>query len=429
MRSHLALATALSLIAISNTAIQADDWLGWRGPTGNGVVAESGFTLQWDANKNVQWKTAIPGRGHSSPIVVGERIYLTTAVKREVKTGDKTEVHLDCQLVAVDRRTGEILWQRTAHKLKNPPKIHRTNSYASDTPVSDGKHIWVTFSTFGRLFCYDLDGQQVWDRDFGVPASRNDWGMCTSPILYKDLLIFNSDRKAGSFLTAVNKSTGKQLWRVARDETGGWTVPVIFSAGQRDELVLNAQNYIRGYDPQTGEELWKHAGFEKHIISTPIVHDGLLYVAQGRNVATVAFKPGSRGDITLAGGATSSDQIIWMQPKGGPYCSSQAIAGDYLYTLSDHAVSLLTIFHAKTGEETFKGRFPASSDKFYASPLVVDDKVLVTHYDGTTTVLKAGPKLDVLWKNELGEPVQANLAASDRQLFIRGAKHLYCVGQ
>jgi outer membrane protein assembly factor BamB len=334
---------------------------------------------------------------------------------------------VECRLLALNLEDGAVIWERTALTIDNPPRIHGTHSYASDTPVTDGDHIWFSFSNFGRLFCYDAEGAEVWQRDFGMPKSRNNWGMCTSPVLFKGNVIFNVDRENGSLITAMNRKTGREVWSVERDETGGWSVPLVAETGDSAEIVVNGQNFIRGYDASNGRQLWQHGGTEKHIIPSPIFHGGLIYVGQGRNACVMAVKPGARGNITTGEDGTLSPHVQWYQPNGGPYCTSLTVAGDYVYAVTDHSSSLLNIFHAKTGKLVDKARFPAPSSKFYASPIVVGDKILYTHQSGITYVLQVGPKLEILWENNLGEAVQASLAVSRSNLLIRGERHLFCI--
>lgn len=431
------------LIFMCGSLAWGENWPGWRGPGGLGISSEKGIPVQWDLSKNLRWKADLPGVGHASPIVWGNRVFVTTAVSSdptqetfrkglyfggERKKPDEAEYAWE--LLCFDRDSGKLLWKQTAIRKKPDSARHMKNSYASHTPVTDGKYVYAFFGDAG-LFCYDFEGKRVWSRDFGVFKMRYDWGTASSPILYRDRLFLNCDQEGpGSFLIALEKKSGKTLWKVERDEAASWSTPYISLQGKRPELVVNATRAIRAYDPDDGKLLWECRRLSSSIaIPSPVAAHGLIYVSSGyvgdRLRPLVAFRPGGSGDLSLKEGETESAYIAWRQPQSGPYNPSPVVYGDYVYVIYDGG--FIACYEAKTGKEVYAKRRIDVGALFTSSPVAVDGRLYCLSEDGDMYVLKAGPEYELLAKNSLGEVCMASPAISDGKMFIRAFKHLLCI--
>lgn len=430
---------AMLMLPLSAAASGKAEWAQWRGPGGQGVSSEKGLPLEWSMTKNISWKTAIPGRGHSSPIVWGRKIFLTTAVegaevpgaKPPKHTFDKEEfVHPDwagagrqytLKVLCVDRDTGKVLWERTAYDGPISDYRHRKNTYASATPVTDGTHVYAYFGTEG-LYCYDLEGKQVWKTSPGY-INQLGMGAGTSPVLHENLVILQCDLRddgAGSFLLALDKRTGKQVWKVARAHRYTWSTPVVVKTETRTELITSGAETIISYDPETGKEIWRCEGVESNAIPTPVVGHNLVIVSAGSQAKrAIAIKLGGAGDLT------NTPFVAWKYQKGTAYVPSPILFGDYVYLMTDSGI--LTCLDVKTGEVKYEGKRVPVPARFTASPIAFDDKILIASEDGDTFVLKAGPRFEVVRTNSLGEPIYASPAVAPGKLFIRGEKHLYCI--
>ncbi|MGH8245919.1 MAG: PQQ-binding-like beta-propeller repeat protein, partial [Gammaproteobacteria bacterium] len=285
-------------------------WPQWRGPSGQGIVEGKGYPAAWSDTENVRWKVIVPGRGHSSPIVWKDRIFLTTAFE-----GPR-------RLVLCFRRDdGKLLWGAEAPAPESVERVYRKNSFASATPATDGKLVYALFGNAG-LIAVDFDGKQVWHYGFG--ATSNYHGPGGSPLLYKDRVIFYQDQRADSFVAAVNARTGRLLWKTKRQESVGWGTPIAIRAGNRDEIIVNGQHAVRAYDPDTGRELWTARGTTTEVTPTPAVGHGLLFCPSGRAGPTLAIRPGGAGDVT-------ETHIVWQSPRGSPFIPSPLVYGDHLY--------------------------------------------------------------------------------------------------
>jgi outer membrane protein assembly factor BamB len=426
--------------AAAGAAPGGSDWPQWRGPGSQGISAEAGLPTEWSDTKNVQWKTPIPGAGHSSPIVSGGRVFLTTSVEGAAVERTHTVTHLynnqvfkhpdwtgadrmyTLKVLCLDRKTGRVLWERVAYEGKVYDTRHRKNTYASSTPATDGRYVYAYFGPEG-LYCYDFDGNQVWKASLGQIGSMG-MGVGTSPVLYENLLILQCDQEydgGASFLLALDKKTGKQVWKTARSNRASWSTPVIARHGRRVELITSGGKGIISYDPATGKELWRCQGVEDIAIPTPVVGPGLVIVSGGGDFkCVVAVRTGGSGDVT------GTPNVLWKFKKSVAYVASPILYGDFFYLMSDKGI--LTCMDAKTGELKYEGgRVPVPAT-FMSSPVAFDGKLLLTSEDGETFVIKAGPTFEVLGTNSIGEPVYASVAISDGNIFIRGAKHLYCIG-
>jgi outer membrane protein assembly factor BamB len=382
-------------------------WPGWRGPSGQGYVKGSGYPDTWSDTENVLWKVGVPGRGNSSPIVWGDRIFLTTAYEGGRRLS----------LLSYRRSDGKPLWERPIPQ-KGVEHAHEKNGHASATPVTDGRLVYASFGTHG-LFAFDFDGRIVWHQEVG--SLDNYHGSAGSPLLYKDTVILYQDHKAGAFVAAFDKSTGKRKWKADREATVGWGTPIVLRTNARHELIVSSQHVVSAYDPNTGELLWTATGNKFEVIPTPTVGHGLVFCSSGRAGPTLAIRPGGTGDVT-------ETHVVWKSPKGSPFVPSTIIVGDQLYMVNDMQ-SVVTSFEAKTGQLLFQGRLGiARREGFSASPVTVDGKIFFTNDNGETFVLAAGPKFELLRVNRLGARTLASPALVDGRWYFRTDRELVCIG-
>jgi outer membrane protein assembly factor BamB len=414
------------------------NWAQWRGPDSQGISTETGLPTVWSPTQNVKWKAAIPGRGHSSPIVWGNRIFLTTSLEGEIipdakaathKLGGEDYVHPDSvganrrhalQVLCLDRRSGKMLWRRTAYEGRVYDDRHRKASYADGTPATDGRFVYAWFGSEG-LYCYDFNGNLIWKKSLGRIATQG-MGNGTSPTLYENSVILQCDEDNGerSFIAALDKRSGRELWRTPRPVEVSWTTPVIARTPARTELVASGNQLIVSYDPATGKELWRHQGTQSWTVPTPLVGHGIVIVSAAHPVKrAIAIRLGGSGDLT------GTANIVWQRDKGTGYTPSSILYGDYVYLLTDRG--LLTCLDVKTGEVKYEGARVPKPASFSASPVAFEDKILLTSEDGDTFVLKAGPQHEVLGTNSIDEPIYASPAIAGGAIFIRTTSHLYCI--
>ena len=382
-------------------------WPRWRGPSGQGVVEDAGYPDTWSDTTNVLWKTAVPGGGHSSPIVWGDRIFLTTSQNG----GQRVSV------LSFRQSDGELLWNTDAPEGR-PEYTHGKNSPASATPTTDGERVYASFGSRGIL-AVDFDGNIVWHREFG--RIDNYHGPAGSPLLYRDTVIIYQDQNSGGFVIALDTRTGETRWRTDRSASVGWGTPIAISVGDHDELIVSSQRQVRSYDPLTGEELWSCGGNLFEVIPTPAVGHGLIFCSSGRAGPTLAIKPGGRGDVT-------DTHVAWKTTRGSPFVPSPLVYRNYLYLVNDMS-SIITCLNAKTGETMWQERLGRPRrEGVSASPVVVDDKLFVTNDDGQTFVLKTGPDFELLHTNDIGARTLASPALVDGTWYIRTSRELIAIG-
>ncbi len=423
----------------------AQNWPSFRGPAASGVADGTPTAVKWNAatGENVLWKTPVPGVAVSSPIVWGERVYVSTAVSSDASAGIRTGLYGDVEpakdvskhtwkLVALDARSGKVAWERVAHEGIPKTKRHPKSSQATATPVTDGRHVIVSFGSEG-LYAYDVDGKLLWTRDLGVLNAGwfydpdYEWGVGSSPIIWKNMVIVQCDIQKGSFLAAFDVATGRPIWRTEREEIPSWSTPAIFEHDGRTELVTQATTFIRGYDAATGKELWRLGGNSEITIPTPIVGPGFIIVTNGyRGVQPIyAIKPGASGDISLKDDKTSSEFIAWSTNRGGPYIPTPVIYGEHLYVLQVNGV--LAAYDVRTGMRVYQERV-AGGGSFSASPVAADGKLYLTSEDGDIHVVKAGAKYELLGTNAMGQVIMATPAISNGVIYVRGLKDVFAVG-
>jgi len=443
MRRLPNLLTSVVCIAAS-ASLSAQHWPAFRGANAAGVADGVPTAVKWNAGtgENVAWKTPVPGIAVSSPIVWGDRVFVSTAISSDSSQSIRTGLYGDVEpvndaskhtwhLLAIDKKSGKVLWDKVAYEGTPKTKRHPKSSQASATPVTDGRHVIVSFGSEG-LYSYDIDGNLLWKKDLGVLNAGwffdpdYEWGLGSSPIIYKNMVIVQCDIQRHSFLAAYDTQSGKDIWRTERDEIPSWSTPTIFEANGKAELVTQATTFTRGYDPMTGKELWKYSGNSEIAIPTPIVGPGFVLITNGyRGVQPIfTIKPGATGDITLKDNATKSDFVSWSTKRGGPYIPTPLIYGDQLYVLNN---GVLTAYKVATGEQIYQKRLGGTGGAFSASPVAADGKVYCISEDGDVFVIKAGAEYEELAKNSMGEVVMASPAISDGFLIVRGQKNVYAI--
>jgi outer membrane protein assembly factor BamB len=429
----------ISAIALIATNAGAANWPQWRGPNGNGISTERNLPADWNANKNIKWKTPIAGRGHSSPVVWENKIFLTTAIEGDVVPGAKAVTHIvdggqvflhpdsigadhkhTFKVICLNADTGKVLWEQTAFEGTPYDNRHRKSSYAASTPATDGKSVFAFFGTEG-LFAYDVNGKLAWKADLGKLGTIG-MGTGTSPILYENLIIVQCDEEGGeaSFIVALDKKTGKEVWRTPRKVQASWATPILVAGAKRTELITSGNETVIGYDPATGKELWRHKGVLSNAIPSPVANQEMVFVSAGfPEKVVMAINLGASGDL--------AESVVWKYAKGTAYVPSPILYGEYLYLTTDRGI--LTCLDAKTGEVKYEGgRIPIPAT-FTASPIAFEGKILLTSEDGDTFVIKAGPKHEILGTNSVGEPAYASPAVANGKIFIRGEKNMYCIQQ
>lgn len=436
--------------AVSPTPDAERYWPQWRGPDANGVAPHGKPPLEWSETKNVRWKVEIPGRGNSTPIVWGDRIYVQTAVKtaQEVEPGqsakkpseqrrarrgrgrgnwmgsvEPTHIH-EFMILALDRHTGRTVWQRTLREELPHEGGHRDASQASNSPITDGEHLFAYFGSRG-LYCLDMRGKVIWEKDFGEMQTRMGFGEGSSPALYGDTMVVNWDHEGGSFIVALDKKTGKQRWKVDRDEPTSWATPLVVVADGQAQVVTSATGKIRSYDMTSGELLWQCGGMTKNVIPSPVCGNGLVYAMSGfRGNALRAIRyAAAKGDIT------DSASVAWKYDgKGTPYVPSPLLYGDTLYFL-DVNRAILSCFSAKTGKQHYTKKRLEGLQGVYASPVGANDRIYIVGRNGTTAVIKHGAEFELLATNTLTDDFSASPTIVDNAIYLRGRKHLYCIAE
>ena len=431
------LALSESSAGQSTSADRVEGWPQFRGPGSTGVAESPGLPEKWSTTENVAWKTIIPGHGWSSPIAWGDRIFVTAVVPGgDIETpqkglyfgGERPAPKTEHRWIvyAIDFATGKIVWQREAHRGIPPEARHVKNTYASETPVTDGKHVYVSFGNIG-LFAYDFSGNVVWSSRVKARPTHNGWGTASSPVLHQGRLYVVNDNDGGSYLTAIDAATGKTIWLVERREETNWSTPYVWQHRQRTEIVTTGKGLIRSYDVN-GQLLWQLGPMSSIVIPTPFSKFDLLYASSGYvgdQVRPVyAIRPGASGDISLARGETSNGSIAWSLPQGGTYNTSPIVYGDYYYTLFDRG--FFTCHDARTGKEIYtKVRLDPAAGAFTASPWAYNGKLFAMSEDGVTYVIQAGPEYKLLGRNSLDEFTMASPAIHRDSLITRTASALY----
>lgn len=418
-----------------------ENWPQFRGPDARGLASGTNLPDRWSATENIAWKTDVPGRAWSSPIVWENRVFLTTAVNRGKLEAPKKglyfggnrpeapKVQQEYKVICLDLSSGKLLWEQSVHQGPPQGPIHIKNSFASETPVTDGERVYAYFGNLG-MYCVDLDGHPVWSKPFEPRPIRNGWGTAASPVLHGDHLYIVNDNDEQSYLLCLDKHSGQEVWRVERDEKSNWSTPFVWQNDQRTELVTLGTDKVRSYDLE-GKLLWWFTGMSKITIATPYEHQGLLYVSSGYVLDShrplYAIRPGASGDISLGPDQTSNEFIAWCQPTAAPYNPATLIYDGWLYVLYDRG--MMSCFRPDTGEPSYERERIPGGKHFTASPWAYDGKVFGLNEDGVTFVLRAGSKFELLHTNQLADDdmCMATPAIVGDRLLLRTSKRLYCV--
>lgn len=412
-----------------------------------GISAETRLPLTWSNQDNVLWKTPIKGKGHSSPVIWGDHVFLTTAIEGEVAGEEHRVVHMrdgfldenpanreryihpgsagadrihTWKVLALDAGDGSLRWERTVFEGLPYDDAHRSGSFASLTPVTDGEHVYAHFGSEG-VYAFDFDGNLIWSHDFGDLAN---WGLGdgSSPVLFGDLLIIVADIDNGddSFIVGLDKRSGEEIWRTPRRVRTHWSTPLLLDGPDGPELIVNGFHYVASYDPATGVELWRAPGLRGNVIATPVADADTVYVSMGYpEKITRAIRLGRRGDLA------DTDAMLWEYEGGTAYVPSNLLYGDQIYLIADNG--MLTSLDAESGEIIYRGGRVPVPGRFAASPVAYDGKLLLASQDGDMFVIKAGPEHEVLAVNSIDEAIWASPAIAGGRLYVRGSEHLYCI--
>ncbi|PYR57863.1 MAG: hypothetical protein DMF91_18505 [Acidobacteria bacterium] len=438
---------AASLPALPDAGTPAGSWPSFRGAHASGIAEGQHFPDRWDGKtgENILWRTPIPGLAHSSPIVWGQRIFVTTAVSSRPNATFRPGLYGDgdasddrsrhrWMIDAFDKHSGKVLWERVAYEGEPVDKRHIKSTYASATPATDGRIVVASFGSQG-VHAYDVNGNFLWKVDlsrlnlgaYDIPTFE--WGPASSPIIWNGLVILQCDTQADSFLLALNAETGETVWKTDRNELPSWGTPTVASTPAGPELVTNAANFIRGYDPRTGKELWRLGGSSKITAPTPVFGDGLFVVASGRGPERPIFvmRPGARGDLTLPDGKDASDAVVWSRTGRGPYMPTPLIYNGLLYVLNNNGV--LDAYQLQSGEEIYRQRLPQIGSGYSASPVAADGKIYLSNEDGEMLVVAAGKEFRHLATNSIGELLMATPALSEGIMYVRTSASLLAIGR
>jgi outer membrane protein assembly factor BamB len=429
------------LLAALPTVSAGDDWSQFRGPRGDGVMPDAKLPEQWSEQSHVAWKVPIPGRGWSQPIVAGNRIFVTTAISDEEEKPRRGEMGLVAgaadsrkhtyrwKLLCLTVQTGAVVWEQTVHEGKPRFGKHRTNTFASETPATDGELVIAYFGNTG-ISCYDLDGKRLWTKDLGAFPTQANWGTGSSPVLYGDAVFVQCDNEQSSFLVALDKRTGNELWRVPRDEQSNWSTPYLWKNKERTELVAAGGKKIRSYAPASGELLWEMQGSGRTSL-TPVGSDELLYVDSvskfmGSPGRLAAIRAGAAGDISLSPRETSSPAVAWSVTLTSYRNASPLLYADCLYMTEQHQ-GVVRCFDARTGKLNYQKRMPQATGG-NASPWAMGNRICSLDEVGLTVVFEPGPEFTVVASNKLDEDMfWASAAVAGNRLILRSLENLYCI--
>ena len=439
--------SASSLPVLPAPVTDLGSWPSFRGRSASGILEGMHLPDRWDGTtgENILWKTPIPGLAHSSPIVWGDRVFLTTAVSSLPSASFKPGLYGDgdasddrsrqkWMIIAIDKKIGKTIWERVAYEGEPLNKRHMKSTYASATPATDGRIVVAWFGSQG-IYAYDVNGNFRWKVDLGrvnmgaydIPSYE--WGPASSPIIWGDFVFIQCDTQTDSFVMALNKDTGEIVWKTPRQEYPSWGTPTVVTLGKSPQLVTNASKYIRGYDPLTGKELWRLGGSSLITAPTPIFGGGLIVVVSGRGPERPIFviKPEARGDLTLPEGKTSSGAILWSRTGRGSYMPTPLVYDGILYVLGNNGV--FDAYELKTGTDIYRQRLATIGDGYSASPVASDGKIYLSNEDGDMTVIQAGREFKPLATNSMGELLMATPALSDGVMYVRTAKTLFAIGR
>jgi outer membrane protein assembly factor BamB len=425
----------LGFLVVSFFAASASsdpNWPRWRGARMDGVASNANPPLEWSETKNVAWKVRLPGHGSSTPILWGDRLYVLTAVRAdgldaplpphargESDRPPGVESAQEFFVLAIDRATGKTIWERSAGKATPHEGKQENNSYASASALTDGDHLFAYFGSWG-LYCYDLEGELLWKKDLGDMSTRNGFGEGASPALHGGILVVNWDHEGQSFVVALDKSTGKELWRRDREEVSSWATPLVVEESGRAQVITTGTNKVRSYDLASGEVIWEGPGLTLNAIPSPLASEGVVYLTSGfrGSVAYAVRLKDARGDIA------SSPAILWRRDRDTPYVPSPLLYDGVFYLVKSNS-GILTALDAKTGEALYGPERLDPIAEIYASPVAAAGRVYLLGRDGNALVIASGRKLEVLAKNSLEDGFDASPVLSGKEMYLRGYRYLY----
>lgn len=424
-RSPAGALALLAALAVPSVAAAGPDekgaWHQWRGPNNNGV-AESDAPLEFSATKNVKWRIPIPGKGHSTPVIAGRRLYLTTAVESEAGDGEGEFPLYDFLVLAFDKETGEEVWRRTATTARPHEGYHRRyGSFASNSPVTDGTILIANFGSRG-VYAYDLEGETLWRKDLGLLYMRNAFGEGVAPVLHADSLIIQNDHEGDSYIVILDKTTGEERWRAERDERSSWPQPIVVRHQGRDQLITSSTR-VRSYDLESGDLIWEADGLGANAIPAVInVNDEMVIAMTGyRDPNLLAIRLGGEGDIT-----DNPDFVKWTNDRGNAYTASPVLHDGILYFVTDRG--MVSAFDAVTGEKFYHQQRLPQTYTFKSSPVATNGKLYLASEEGDVIVLKLGKTYEVLAVNEMGDEMFiASPVILDGKMYLRSQDELFCI--
>ncbi|MBI4660248.1 MAG: PQQ-binding-like beta-propeller repeat protein [Verrucomicrobia bacterium] len=438
--------TAQAWIVTAHAANPSEaDWPSFRGPQAKGTAGSGQTPERWNAERseNIRWKTPIPGLGHSSPVIWGDKIFVTTAINESGSEPLKVGLYGNIDpvieqtkqrwlLLCLDKTNGKVLWQSAGPEGIPRVKRHPKSTHANSTPATDGRHVACLFGSEG-LFCFSTTGKPVWKKDLGpldsgyflVPSAQ--WGFASSPVIHGNLVMVQCDVQTNSFLAAFRLSDGQEVWKTPRADVPTWSTPTVETGGGRTQIIVNGYRYIGGYDLATGQEIWRLKGGGDIPVPTPVVAHDLIFItnAHGKMAPIYAVKIDSVGDISLADNQSANQHIAWSLSRRGNYMQTPIVVREFLYCCNDAGV--LACYDARTGQNLYTERLGTGGSGFTASAVAADGKIYFTSELGTVYVVKAGPKFEVLAKNEMGETCMATPAISEGALFFRTRHHVVAI--
>lgn len=422
----------------SSQAFAQSNWHHWRGPGATGVAEDATPPLEWSEEKNIQWKVPIDGEGISTPVISGDKVFLMTAIKTDrvdpklTKPEDQPkENYFDIKtpnafyqflVLCLDRNSGKELWRKTANELIPNEGVHQDNKFASASPVTDGERVYCWFGTAG-LFCYDFEGNELWNRDFGKSSVGSSLGEGASPAIHDGKLVLLRDTSRKPMIWCLDAKTGETIWQKERDEQNTWATPLIIHRNMVTQVITTGSNFNRSYNLEDGEVIWQCSGMTGNCIPCPIVEDNRVFCMSGyKGYSLLAIDVDQKGDLS------ETDAVIWRKKKGTPYVPSPVLYEGLLYFLQSNT-NILSMVDSKSGEEVVKRTRIPGIKNVYASPVGAAGRVYITGRSGKTVVLKAGREFKVLANNQLSERIDASAAVAGKQLFLRGQKSLYCIAE
>jgi outer membrane protein assembly factor BamB len=432
IRATAALLVAFATITLHASVSDPKNWGQWRGPEMTGISRTAKPPVEWSETKNIKWKVEIPGRGSSSPVVWNDRIFLLTAIPVGV-AGEaqhaprgglpKRGVH-QYKVMAIDRKTGKTIWDHVAREEEPHEASHQDNgTWASSSAITDGTHVFAYFESRG-LYAYDMNGKQIWSTDFGDKKMRNQFGEGSTPVLYGNTLVVVWDHlDQPSYVIALDKTTGKELWRADHPEMDTWATPLVVEHNGRPQVIVNAMNRVRSFDLETGKVVWEGPGTTMNVIPSPVFGNGMVFIMSG-------FRGNNLKAIRLAeakGNISATGAIAWQLDRDTPYVPSPLLYDNILYFLKTNN-GLLSAFDATSGTPHYQVKRIAKAPEVFSSPVGADGRVYIAGRDGITTVIKHGPAYEVLAENTLDDGFDASPALVDGEIFMRGYRYLYCIG-